>query len=149
MVQIRECGPNVAEADIARLESRTGALPLEYRQFLLKCNGGRPNPDVIDVTGLPGSEVDVKLLYGVARSSEVHCIEWNMDTLAGRLDAGLVPIASDSCGSVFCLSLRMEDMGAVLYCDLQSVFGMEGAPALYPVASSFSAFFEQLRPCSE
>jgi cell wall assembly regulator SMI1 len=148
MATIKHSGPKVTETDLLRIETRLKSrLPTEYREFLLATNGGRPAPDVIDVPGIPGSEADVQEIFGINRSEKTSCIEWNLTTLVERLEDGLLPIACDSGGSIFCLSLRPGDFGTVLYCDLQSVFGdYESSPDLYVVASSFASFLEKLRP---
>jgi len=148
MLTIKDSGPRVSNGDVLRIEQQIEApLPTEYREFLLATNGGRPIPDVIDVPGIPGSAVDVQELFGISRSIDSSSIEWNLKTFAGRLEEGLLPVACDSGGSLFCLSLRRGDFGTVLYCDLQSVFAdYETKPQYYPVARSFDSFLRKLRP---
>jgi SMI1-KNR4 cell-wall len=147
MTTIENPGPRLSESDISNLEMRLGVeLPRQYRRFLMDFNGGCPTPDTVDVGGLPGSATDVQVFFGIDRSDKSNDVEWNLTTLAERLEQGLLPIASDSCGSVFCLSLRRHDRGAVLYCDLQSVFAdFDSAPKFYHVASDFEAFLKGLR----
>jgi len=149
MITFDNPGPGLAESDVADLEANLGfALPASYRQFLLDHNGGRPDPDCVDVPGF--EETDVQVFFGVRRPIESSRIEWNIDTLRRRLDAGLVPIACDSGGNVFCLSLRQEDRGVVFYCDLQSVFAdFETRPTVYSVATSFDSFVTAIHPFSE
>ena len=148
MMSIESHGPKLSEADVSELETRLdSALPEQYRKFLLEFNGGAPTPDIVKVEGLPGGAADVQVLFGIRREVKSSCLEWNIEALAERLEKSLLPIASDSGGSVFCLSLREGDRGAVLYCDLQSVFGnLEARPALYPVSSDFEAFLNGLQP---
>jgi hypothetical protein len=148
MITMENPGPRLSESDISNLEMRLGmALPEQYRRFLLDFNGGTPTPDTVDIEGLPGASADVQVFFGIGRPVESSGLEWNMATLAERLKEGLLPIASDSGGSVFCLSLQGRNRGAVLYCDLQSVFvDFESDPKLYPVASDFEAFLKRLRP---
>jgi hypothetical protein len=150
MVNIKDHGPELSESDISDLEKRLSAmLPKDYRRFLLEFNGGRPVPDIVDIDGLPGSEADVQAFFGIDDPVESYNIDWNLKTLAGRLEAGLLPIGCDSGGNVFCISLRKRDRGAVLYCDLQSVFAdLEAKPDVYPVASDFETFLSGLRPFS-
>jgi hypothetical protein len=147
MVTIENPGPRILEADIRDFERRIGEpLPEEYRRFLLEFNGGAPSPDTIDIEGLPGSSVDVQVFFGIGRAVTSSGIEWNMATLAARLKEGLLPIACDSGGSVFCLSLKGCKRGTVFYCDLESAFAdFDSEPSLYPVASSFDEFLKKLR----
>ncbi|WP_437954153.1 SMI1/KNR4 family protein [Sorangium sp. So ce296] len=97
--------------------------------------------------GLPGASADVQVFFGIGRSVESSDLGWNLTTLAERLEEGLLPIAADSGGNVFCLALQGRRRGNVLYCDLQSVFGdLEATPDLLPVASDFDAFLTKMRP---
>lgn len=148
MARINDRGPKVSGVDLLRIETRLKtSLPTDYREFLLATNGGRPTPDVINVPDIPGSEADVQEFFGLGRSNESSSIEWNLTTYAERMDDGLLPIACDSGGSIFCLSLRPGDYGAVLYCDLQSVFAeYHSKPQYYPVAPNFESFLKNLRP---
>ena len=148
MMTLEDRGPKVAETAIASLEESLGSpLPSEYREFLIASNGGVPTPDTIDIPGFPESPTNVQVLFGVGRSVESSCLQWNLRTLAERLDPKLVPIACDSGGNVFCLSLRPPDSGAVLYCDLQAVFAdYKSKPQYYAVAPSFGLFLNKLRP---
>jgi cell wall assembly regulator SMI1 len=147
MAIIENPGPTLTESQLAELEEELGCeLPQSYRSFLLTSNGGVPTPETIDVAEFPSSPTDVQVLFGIGRSVESSRINWNRDTLAGRLTPDLLPIASDSGGNVFCLSLRETDRGAVLYCDLEAVFGvLEAEPSFYFVASSFEEFVAKFR----
>jgi cell wall assembly regulator SMI1 len=148
MITLENRGPKLAETDIASLEASLGvSLPAEYRNFLRDANGGVPTPDVVDIAEFPGSSTDVQVLFGVRREVETSCIEWNTRTLAQRLGGDFFPIARDSGGNVFCLSLRPLDNGAVLYCDLEACFAdFESEPQYYHVAPSFESFLGKLRP---
>jgi hypothetical protein len=146
MVTIEDHGPKLSESDICKLESRIGAVLTEqHRRFLLEFNGGSPTPDVVDVEGLEGGCASVRVFLGIDRESEVECIEWNLTTLVERLPERLIPIARDSSGNVYCISLRQHDRGAILYCDLQSVYAdFEHDPEFYPVAPDFDTFLSKL-----
>jgi hypothetical protein len=145
MLNLKNVGPQIAEQDLARLETSLGLLlPTSYRRFLSSRNGGTPGSVCIDIPRF--GETDVQVFFGIGREIESSSIDWNIDTLKERLDDGLVPIACDSGGNVFCLSLRSADEGAVIYCDLESVFGDYGkAPPMYPVALDFDQFLGRLQ----
>ncbi|WP_437730192.1 SMI1/KNR4 family protein [Sorangium sp. So ce1335] len=150
MTTIENHGSKILDADISNLEWRIGAvLPDEYRRFLLEFNGGNPVPDTVDVEGLPGVSADVQVLFGIGRSMESSNIDWNLTALAERLEAGMLPIATDSSGNVFCLALQGHRRGSVFCCDLESVFGdLAATPQLFQVAPNFDVFMTQLRPFS-
>ncbi len=115
-------------------------LPAAYRQFLLEHNGGQPVPDLVDVEGLPGAPTDIQVFFGIDRSVESSNLAWNLRTFAGRAPQGTLPIACDSGGGLFCLSLAHADFGAVSYADVR-----QGQMVSYQVASDFAAFLGQLR----
>lgn len=146
MFSIDNPGPRITEPELASLEASVGLrLPGSYRQFLLDKNGGTPGSVCVDVPGF--QETDVQVLFGIRRDIESSCIDWNIDTLKERLDPRLLPIACDSGGNVFCLSLRPADEGSVIYCDLEAVYADYGkAPPLYLVAADFEQFLASLRP---
>ncbi|WP_437775756.1 SMI1/KNR4 family protein [Sorangium sp. So ce1097] len=150
MTTIENHGPKIYDVDISNLEQRLGAaLPEEYRRFLLDFNGGIPAPDTVDVEGLPGASADVQVLFGIGRPIESSNIDWNLTALAERLEAGMLPIAADSGGNVFCLALQGYRRGSVFYCDLESVFGnLAATPQMFQVASNFDVFMTRLRPFS-
>src|SRR5687768_2520715 len=116
-VEFASPGPKLNERALSGLEQWLGfQLPAQYRQFLLSCNGGVPVENVsIRVPGIPGGETDLQVLFGVARSVKSSCIEWNVESLSERLEPDLLPIARDSGGNVFCLSMREGDRGSVVY----------------------------------
>ncbi len=148
MFSVDNSGPSLTERDVAELEASLGfSLEASYRQFLLNHNGGTPNPNCTDVPGF--GETDVQVFFGIGRNVESSCISWNLGTLQERLPGRLVPIACDSGGNVFCLSAREEDEGAILYFDLESVFGnLEAQTPTYEVAPSFREFATNLKPIS-
>lgn len=143
-MMILDIGPSVAEMDIVVLEMKLNAkLPDDYREFLLSKNGGRPEPDGVEVPGY--DETDVQILFGMDRVVESSCIGWNLETLSTRLPKQFIPIASDSGGNVFCISLTGCNRGSVLYADLSAVYGSEGKSApMYEVDSSFEIFLGNL-----
>jgi hypothetical protein len=140
---IKNPGLPATEADIATLERRVGfGLPAPFRAFLLKNDGGRPSPNIVDIDGFGAT--DVQVIFGIRRDVESSRLDWNLDTFRKRLRGGLVPIACDSGGNLFVLSRR--DAGAVNYLDLEAVYGdLEATAPEYPVASDFDEFLSRLR----
>ena len=100
-VQIQGAGPEVTAADILRFETRLGVeLPPEYRAFLLRHNGGVPQPSRL-VIKVQGSEVlgDLLRFHSLSGAAEAP---WPPESLeaARQLPEGttwpanLQPIAS-------------------------------------------------------
>jgi hypothetical protein len=75
-VFLRSCGPEVSEADLAAFEATLGyPLPDDYRDFLLRYNGGRPS--VIMVTA---RDDDPTVPY--AHGDGIRCF-YKLQTAAG------------------------------------------------------------------
>ena len=143
MTTIKNPGRPATEAEIATLEGRVGfGLPAPFRAFLLKSDGGRPWPNVVDIDGF--GTTDVQVIFGFGREVESSRLDWNLDTFRERLRGGLVPIGCDSAGNLFVLS--RGDAGAVLYLDLEAVYGdFESAAPEHLVAADFDEFLRRLR----
>jgi hypothetical protein len=143
VVTFRESGPDLTDEQLRRFEATHGiSLPKGYREFLLRVNGGRPTPDVIDVDGAPAMPTDVQVLFGIDHPMRSSQLGWNRETFADRLEEALMPIARDSGGSLFCLVLSGRDGGAVVYWDTN------GGGAVYSVAHSFDEFLDRFQPAS-
>lgn len=141
MVRIEDVGDPLTDEQVQRLEQQLGgSLPRSYRDFLLKYNGGRPCPDTVDVDHAPGTPTDLQLFFGLGAAIESSDLAWNKRVFAERLPERLLPIACDSGGNLFCISLSSEDTGAVFYVDLE-----QGRPANYLVAGDFAGLLEKIR----
>ncbi len=146
MLTIENPGPPIDAADLKHFEIIVGAdLPHDYNAFLLKYNGGKPVPDAISVGG---HDESIQVFYGLRRPIESSRLDWNLKILSNRIEqlgGGYLPIACDSFGNDFLISLRDIDKGAVYLCDLQSVFAdYDAVPKIYPIAPSFGQFLNCL-----
>ena len=63
-IRIKDQGPKLSGQDIDSAEHDFGiSFPKSYRRFLLEHNGGRPDPDTIDIPGHPQSPTDVQVFF--------------------------------------------------------------------------------------
>jgi cell wall assembly regulator SMI1 len=141
MIQITEQNRQLESSDLARIEEKMGRpLPEAYRAFLLAHNGGRPEPDAIQIPSWDFRTTDVKVFFGL--DDEVECCDllWHPDWLEGCLENHLLPIADDSGGNNFVLVLADEDYGQVYYFDAREI-----PPRPYFVAKDFPEFLSKLR----
>ena len=142
--------------EVASFERSFGrALPADYRSFLERHNGGVPVPDhwhcgpVHEEPGFGWTppSVQVDRLFGLVTEPTWASLAWAVRCYRGRIPEGLVPIADDPAGNVFCLDLTDADPGTVWYWDHENE-AEEGEPAwrenLLPLAPSFSAFLDGL-----
>lgn len=126
---LESCGPPLREDDIAKFEERLGyKLPQDYREFLLKYNGGSPvvgdvvgwddNPDIPYEHGdainnflkLPGADSSVED-YDALRTP----VELGWD-----VPGYILPIACDAGGNCFVLELG-EGEGVVRFLDHETL----------------------------
>jgi hypothetical protein len=139
--EIRRSGDALAPDELSVLETEIGAaVPDPYRSFLLRYNGGAPSPNVVDVGGAPGTPTDVQVFFGVRRSIETSNIGWNKRMFAERIPSPLLPIAVDSGGNLFCLTLSGPRRGNIMYATLEGA-----SPQFYLVATDFDLFLAKLR----
>lgn len=120
----------------------------DYRRFLLRQNGGHPNPCIVPVHDFPlDSYVIVDWLLCIAPTSvldihRVHAI------FAERLPKQLLAFARDPGGNLFCLASHPElIMGGVYYWDHEGERLDAGEPDLrnvYFIASSLTEFLDLL-----
>lgn len=87
-------------------------LPDDYRAFLIEHNGGSPSPATN-----PTPETDVQWIYGIHNGEYWASLKWHIKTLSGRIPANTLPIANDSGGNIFLLSLHPDSYGEVWFWD--------------------------------
>jgi len=113
-------GP-IDPAAIPRAEREIGApFPEEYKRFLLKYNGGRPQPaDFLIHWGgqdwadqYPVGVVDVFLGF---RSGEQTDFFHRLEVYRERIPADTIPIADDPGGSLLLLGVRGSNTGRVFF----------------------------------
>jgi hypothetical protein len=127
-VRIEDQGPPVTADDIAAFETRTGVkLPAEYRAFLLRTNGGRPNPNHYVLKGQGGLPIDIGLLYSLSDVEvawQAHCASGFPPHLVPVGLAGMVhPMAGGDMEATLVLRVSGAKAGQLLL----SMSGMESA----------------------
>ena len=102
--------------DIDRIENRLGFnLPREYREFLLRNNGGKP---ISDAVKHEGEYFDyVACFYGVRFNTYSDDLFRNLEEYRDYILPHYLPIGDSPGGDVYCLSLKDSDSGAVYYWD--------------------------------
>ena len=147
ITRIDDCGPSLTDQDIDSLESRIGSkLPVEYRHFLLRHNGGRPTPNAFPIEGFPDNPFGViQVFFRVNGSLESSNAIWNWEVGRGRMPSNLLPIACDDGGDLICLSLFGEDAGAVLFWDFYGESPEPSYSNVYRIARTFAEFLDGIR----
>lgn len=148
--KLEDTRPLISQEDLVSFERLLMfALPSDYADFLLRCNGGSPTPDLVPVQDWPqgGPEADVRMLYGIGDDpkEDTYDLRWNIECYAGRMPSGLLPIATTSCGDQFCLWLTGHNRGSVVLWDHEAEHRPPTEANLHRVAPTFTAFLQLLR----
>jgi cell wall assembly regulator SMI1 len=156
----RPAGPTDTE-QVTAFEKHIGhTLPAAYREFLLTHNGGRPVPDAFTLRmdrepeedimmcffplrDLSLGEVEVRAMHEL-RTWPPRCAWDDLQNDLGNvyeteLDPPLLPIGTDGSSNYISLVLRGERAGEVVFLDRETAED-------WPLAPSFPAFLESLRP---
>jgi cell wall assembly regulator SMI1 len=147
-IQMKESCPPLHESDIAKAEHRMGVtLPDDYRQFLLRHNGGRPDRNVFPVVGDPLNDTGIiNWLYSI-EDGDVYDLVGNAEIYKGRMPAELLPIGLDPFGNQICLALAGPNKGRVYFWDHEEEVGEDEKPTyenVYFIANSFTEMMDGL-----
>ncbi|OMF94221.1 SMI1/KNR4 family protein [Paenibacillus sp. FSL R7-0337] len=119
-------------------------LPQQYREFLLKHNGGYPKPYYFTISREQGMGM-VNVFYGIGEmyddlDKKIH----NFDEI---LEAGFIPIADDSGGNQICLGLTEAHFGHVYFWIHDE--DPEDMGNMFFLSKDFGEFLERLHEISE
>jgi hypothetical protein len=146
-IKFKETGPTVSDAAVDDFEMRHDrSIPVDYRQFLVTCNGGVPEHHVIRDTN--AGDLGVQLFYGIW-DREYFDIDVENRRMRGRWPDRFLSIAIDDGGNRFLLSVDAPDYGSVWYWDHEQEAEEDEEPTeenLYHVADSFADFWERIEP---
>ncbi len=93
-------------------------LPDDYRRFLLENNGAFPSPDCVSFEEAGQKTAsDVFCFFAIADDRAWASMEWHYETYFGRLPKDTLPIARDSGGNLWLLSVRSDDAGSIYFWD--------------------------------
>jgi cell wall assembly regulator SMI1 len=137
----------VKDADIDAVEAEMGVkVPEPYRRFLLQYNGGRPRPARFVYGKGPYQDSRV---HGFAciQQGHINDIRHLVQTFAGRIPKGTMPIARDPAGNLVLIGTTGDPAGKIFFWDHEQE-AEEGQEAdwrnVSPVADSFDQFLESL-----
>jgi hypothetical protein len=147
-VTIRDSFPQVDEARIRAFERALGiSLPHDYRQFLLRSNGGRPDPAEFAITGEPlNPSGTIHYFFGIHDGPNYN-LGRKYAVYRERIPADLFPIAGDPGGNIICLAIRGDNVGSVYFWD-HDYEALEGEVPdysnVYFIADSFGSMLNNL-----
>ena len=150
MANLRSFGGTTAEAVQAFAHDSGLTLPPDYVEFLVRHNGGVPDPAVSCFVPGPGEHVLIEAFFGVGRGRDFGLESW-LDEYHDEMPAGSL-IVADGAGMLFILVPAERGDDAGVYCwDHAHQFpgSSEEGGNTYFVAPSFGAFFEKLAPIDD
>jgi len=122
-------------------------LPTEYRNWLLKFNGGSPRPRVFEFR-LDGEEASscVAWFYAIDEG-RINNLRKTIEVFKlndVRMPVDLLPIACDPGGNQICLGYQGDNLGKVFFWDHEQECGGE-YDNCYLIANSFNEFLANLK----
>ncbi len=117
-------------------------LPDDYKNFLIQYNGGCPRPNII-----PSVNSNVDWILGMVDEPYYASLFQHIDMFHRRIPSFYFPIAYDSGGNLYLMSLYSENHGLIAFWDHEGE--TEGDADQYfdnmkIVATSFTEFLDQL-----
>lgn len=120
-------------------------LPIEYREFILKYNGGKPVPNSFNFIDSDGKKSNSLVQYFLSIHNEKSfdnmelTYEYNINE--ERIPSYILPIASDPFGNYICISTKEESYGKIYFCDHEAATNNN----LCFVSNNFNEFLNMLK----
>jgi len=149
MTTIQRMFPPARPAEVDEFERSHGVtLPPEYRDFLLKSNGGRPADNLVNVPDF--DEAAVNHFFGLQRG-DMYDLRSEGARIEGRIPPGTIAIGDDPGGNLFLLSVDGDSNGAVFFWDhedepVDQPTDWSDFENVYRIADGFDQFLAMLRP---
>lgn len=140
----------ITATELAQFEARHGViLPEDYREFLLRCNGGRPVPDGFEVPGWSHHSSCIHGFLGIHTGPDWQ-LERACSVYAQRIPCDLLAIASDDFGNAVCLGITGPRRGKIYFWDHEDELDENGRRRqdygnVYLVASGLGEFLNNLK----
>jgi hypothetical protein len=145
-VEVTGSFESIDETQLAEFEATLQVrLPLDYREFLLKHNGGRPKPCCFHVLLGNFLNGDCITRFLGLHTSHQDSFQHFLTLYHGRVPPNLLPITDLIQNDMLCLSVAGDDYGKI-YC-WDHNWESEGAPDytnVHPLVDNFAVLLDQL-----
>ena len=152
-IEVREPESPIGLKDIEQAENEMGIkFPKDYKQFLLKVNGGHPIKDTFPVLQAIGNDprqdsAEIAWLSAIYNGENYNLVkEYNLFK-GDRTPEDLLTIADDSLGNKICLCIKGKNLDKVYFWDFRGQNPDENEAwydNVYLVAESFTDFINSL-----
>ncbi|GAB3503497.1 SMI1/KNR4 family protein [Emticicia fontis] len=136
------------ESEIASLEKRLNTtLPSQYREHILKYNGGFPNKECFNTQG--GGRSKIHYFYSIydGKYSNFEKSFKTFKVIEKRMLSHIFPIAYDDGGNQICISTDDKDYGAIYFWNHEEETDEPSYDNMYLIAKSFNDFLNCLFEC--
>lgn len=141
MNKIIEANKKLNIKDIEEFEEKYNiVLPVQYRNFLLKYNGGYPEFFCFKISKEQGENI-VNMFYCIG--DEDDSLEQSWEYLEDILPEGFIPIADDPSGNQICLGILGQYIGKI-YFFIHDVCNDKKMNNMIFLANGFDSFFNNL-----
>ena len=145
MIKIENQGQQIFKKDIDRLEDITFSnLPVEYKDFLIKFNGGCPTPESFDVNSHAEKTFDVHAFFGINLEIESNNLQWIFDEYKNRIPPYLFAIGGTDTSDLICLDLTSYNHGKIVFWDSFDEKDSSYTGNIHDIAENFNTFLNQL-----
>jgi len=134
----------LSEERLEKFESLLGnKLPQEFRDHLLKYNGGDPSPGDFDISCEEGPTT-LNGIYGLHDGPYHNSLLRTYHTYKGRIPRQLLAIGGDNFGNQICIGLTKKYTGRIYFWDHEKESKFFKFSATTLVADSFGQFIKGL-----
>ena len=121
-------------------------LPLCYKEFLLRQNGGRPVQNIFSIAGFDDPLGVIQVFFGLNTPIKTSDLNWQLNNRITPFPRGLLEIACTDGDDLICIDTKSSDTPVYFYDHRPSWGnGIWRNEDLYYVASSFQEFLSQLK----
>lgn len=155
MVEFSETGKKIAEKNIVEIEKKYKiSFPKEYKDFLLKYNGGECDPNgFIFLEDSEDSDSEVRSFFAIGGIDGDYDLEENITIYTieeKRLPNLYIPIAEDDLGNLICISCNESNYGFIYFWDHENECESEDNIAdymdnMFLLSESFNKFINSLQ----
>lgn len=116
MIKIENSFRKISHQELEKFELQYNIiLPSKYKNFLLKTNGGQPEPNIFLISDEQGAS-GVNGLFGIYTGG-YEDVEKRMEIFKGRLPNGFIPIGDDPGGNLICLGINKKYYEKIYFWD--------------------------------
>lgn len=135
--------PPTSRKAVAAFEQSFGVtLPEEYVAFLIRCNGGEPEPPFVPIADMPNNDFfHIRSFYGLNATASYNDLLGNNELLSDRLKYRFVAIAESGSAQYLCLSVLGPKRGQIWIWDQVIAWGRDyDTLPMFLCANSFNEF---------